>query len=119
MKRSKRERSGRWEQRWTGAEARAFLSRWRESGTLLPVYCREQGIGYERVRRWYAKLEGKQARKATPVRLRAVRIVPDTAPTAEARTTMEIELARGLRVRVEPGFDAGALVQLVAALERV
>ncbi|MFQ5515699.1 MAG: hypothetical protein ACE5FG_14900 [Myxococcota bacterium] len=119
MKRSKRAGTGRWQQHWTEAEARAFLSSWRESGTLLPVYCREQGIGYERVRRWRAKLARKPARKAAPVRLRAVRIVPEVAPACEAKTTMEIELARGLRVRVERGFDADELVRLVVALERV
>ena len=120
MKRSEGKRRRGWRERWSETDAREFLGRWHESGKLLPAYCREQGIGYERLRRWHAKLERESVSpsRARSIRLHPVRIVPDLAPASEANATMEIRLRGARGVRVDPGFDAEELVRLLGVLEQ-
>jgi len=118
MKRSKGRHRRRWGQRWREVEAREFLVAWSESGQPLPIYCRRQGVEYERVRRWRRKLEGEPM--AGALELKPVRVVADSQPrVASDGAPMEVELAHGRCIRVQRGFDAEELVRLVTALEQL
>jgi hypothetical protein len=119
MKRSKGERRRRWGQRWSEEQAREFLLAWRESAQPLPDYCRRQGVEYERVRRWRSKLDSVRGTVSEPLTLKAVRVVAEEPAEISAEgPAMEVALAGGRRIRVQPGFDAETLVRLVSALER-
>jgi hypothetical protein len=79
--------------RWSARDAQAQLAAWRASAQSLQRYCRAQGLGYERLRRWRRKLE----RASDPAGLRPVRIVG--APgTAHDDTTLVVELPCGRRM---------------------
>jgi hypothetical protein len=103
--------------RWTEAEAQRRLAAWRASGLSLMAYCRREGVGYERVRRWRGELESKrgpreQGKKNSP-RWLPVEIVG----ARDAAFPFELELSQGRRLRIAAGFDSDALAQLLALIE--
>lgn len=114
--RSRRTGKRRWvAQRWSEAEARQVLDTWQASGLSLGAWCRREGVGYERVRRWRAQLEAApRHRRKAPVLL-PVEVV-ERESMGEPRD-FELELSGGLRLRIPAQFDEGSLVALLRVVE--
>ena len=102
---------------WTEGEAQAVLEEYEASGLSVAEFARRHGLGPQRLR-WWKKRRAEQESPAlsfVPVHVAAPqsRAARKTAEGA----SMEVVLASGRRIRVEPGFDAGELTRLVRALE--
>ena len=97
--------------RWRAAEAEALLADCRGSGLPLAEYCRRRRIGYERLRRWRAKLESSREGSVT---LAPVRVVAAPPPANSGR--MELRLGQSRRVRLDADFDPAALSRLLQVL---
>ena len=102
---------------WAEGEAQAVLEAYEASGLSVAEFARRHGFGPQRLR-WWKKRREEQAGAAlsfVPVHVAA----PQSQATrrTEEGASMEVVLARGRRIRVEPGFDAGELARLVRALE--
>jgi transposase-like protein len=103
---------------WSESEAQAVLEAYEESGLTVAEFARLNGLGPQRLR-WWKKKRAEEAGEApsfVPVHIAAPpsRGVREVAP---GTARMEVVLARGRRIQVEPGFDAEALARLVRALE--
>jgi hypothetical protein len=96
--------------RWTSAQAREVIERWRASGQTAAAFATQQRISATRLSYWSKQLE---QREVEPPQLVAVPISASRPPAA--RATIEIEVA-GLILRVREDVDARYLVQLIAAL---
>ena len=102
---------------WTEAEAQAVLEACEASGLSVAEFARRHGLGPQRLR-WWKKRRAEEAGSA----LSFVPVHVAAPPSPEAQqapegASMEVLLARGRRIRVEPGFDAHALARLVRVLE--
>jgi transposase-like protein len=103
---------------WSESEARAVLEAYETSGLSVAEFARRYGLGPQRLRWWK-----KRRREEAGAALSFVPVHVAAPPSREARGTqagpasMEVVLARGRRIRVEPGFDAGEVARLVRALE--
>lgn len=106
----------RWiEERWSEPQARRVLEHWRRSGLNLGAWCRREGVGYERVRRWREHLDPSAVpRKQRPTVLPVQLVEPTVVREADA---FEVELGSGRRLRVPSQFDEAALVRLLRLLE--
>lgn len=115
-RRSGRSGSGRrWARlRWTQREAQRALEAWRASGLSLPAWCREEGVAYERVRRWRSQLDSEPRCQQTPA-LFPVHVLESERPADGPG--FELELPRGLRLRVPPHFDEASLARLLRVVE--
>jgi hypothetical protein len=80
----------------------------------LPAWCRQEGVGYERVRRWRRQLAGRPRRSQTATWL-PVHVL-ESEPAAGA-PSFELELSRGLRLHVPSGFDEASLARLLRVVE--
>jgi transposase-like protein len=103
---------------WSESEAQEVLEAYEESGLTVAEFARLHGLGPQRLRGW----KKRRAEEVSP----AAAFVPvhvAAPPSREARevapgtASMEVVLARGRRIRVEPGFEEEALARLVRALE--
>ncbi|WP_052519005.1 IS66 family insertion sequence element accessory protein TnpA [Archangium violaceum] len=102
---------------WTEAEAQVVLETCEASGLSVAEFARRHGLGPQRLR-WWKK---RRAEEAAPA-LAFVPVHVAAPPSPEAQRAagaarMKVVLARGRRIRVEPGFDAGEVARLVRALE--
>ena len=100
--------------RWTKRDAQSALARWRASGLSLPAWCRDQGLAYERVRRWRSQLA------LAPVRHRQATLLP--VELVEHDRVVEgpvfaLELPGGLRLQIPAAFDEAALARLLRVVE--
>lgn len=102
---------------WSETEAQAVLEAYEASGLSVAEFARRHGLGPQRLRWWKKRRaeEGGPALSFVPVHVAA-------PPSPEARqapgtASMEVLLAGGRRIRVEPGFDVDALARLVRTLE--
>jgi transposase-like protein len=100
--------------RWTRREAQQAVADWRTSGLSLPAWCRQEGVGYERVRRWRRQLASRSRRSQTATWL-PVHVV-ESEPAADA-PGFELELSRGLRLHVPKDFDEASLARLLRVVE--
>lgn len=105
---------------------------WRDSGLTQPEFCRRRGVPLHTFRRrLYRPAAGSgvdATRPAVPPpgdrvpAFLAVRIVEDDrpSPASDPRPTpgaVEVILGGGRRIVIPPGFDAGTLLRVIAALE--
>lgn len=93
--------------RWNPETAREILSQWRISGLSLAAFCRERGLGYQRLLGWRKKLSGDG--NGGFIRIH----VPTSFPTG-----IEIELACGRTIRFPPDIDPRYIRSLVDQMER-
>jgi hypothetical protein len=107
---SETERSGKRKraERWTTAQARGVVARWRRSGQSAAGFAAQQHISASRLSYW-----SKQLRVDDPPQFVGVDVAAASGSVAHA---VEIVVA-GLTLRVNHGADAGFVVQLVAALQ--
>lgn len=97
--------------RWTAAEAREIMERWRGSGQSAVAFAAQHRISAARLSYWSKQLELQRSEDAPQFVAVAV---PAAASAAHA---VEIAVG-GLTLRVREGADAGFVAQLVAALRR-
>ena len=108
---SETERSGKSKRakRWTAAEAREVVERWRGSGQSAAAFAAQQRISAARLSYWSKQLEHGCGD--------APQFVAVAVPDASAAHAVEIAIG-GLTLRVREGADAGFVAQLVTALQR-
>ncbi len=101
--------------RWSPSEAQRVVEAWRRSGLALSVWCHRQGLEYERVRRWRSRL-GARRRPRPKATFLPVRVVERGERSLEM-PAFELELPRGMRVRVAAQFDEASLARLLRVVE--
>jgi hypothetical protein len=94
--------------KWSG-----LISEQSVSGETVEAFCRERGLTTSQFYTWRKRLRGSAAERFLEVQVAkpAARSVP------LKRGGIEIRLAEGRCVLVEPGFDPEHLRAVVAALE--
>jgi hypothetical protein len=83
------------------------------SGQTVEAFCRERGLTSSMFYTWRKRLRGSAAERFLEVQVAK----PSTRPIPSKRGAIEIRLAEGCCVLVEPGFDPDHLRAVVAALE--
>jgi transposase-like protein len=101
---------------WTETEAQAVLEAYEASGLSVAEFARRHGLGPQRLR-WWKKRRAEEGPALSFVPVHVAAPPSPEAQRAAGTASMEVLLARGRRIRVEPGFDADALARLVRALE--
>jgi hypothetical protein len=110
---------------------RRTLRQWRRSGLSVRAYCAEHGLAEPSFYAWRrivaerdqesarvrAKPERDNARRAAPASDDAPVFVPLRVIDVSTPVAFEVVLERGRVVRVQRGFDAATLRQLLAILE--
>lgn len=113
-------RDGRRSGQLTAAGARRHLKAWKKSGGTLTAYARSVGMSFQRLHRWRRKFYG--AGSAVDGGFVPVRIVGVAEKVSVAGTGGELgfELISrsGIRVRLGPDFDEGALARLLRVVEQ-
>ena len=94
--------------KWSG-----LISEQSESGQTVEAFCRERGLTTSQFYTWRKRLRGSAAQQFLEVQVMRTPEKPVIAPSR----AIEIRLAEGRRVVVEPGFDPNHLRAVVAALE--
>jgi transposase-like protein len=94
--------------KWSG-----LIAEQSESGETVEAFCRERGLTTSQFYTWRKRLRGAVAERFLEVQVAK----PAAWPTLSKRGTIEIRLAEGRCVLVEPGFDPDHLRAIVAALE--
>lgn len=92
---------------WGKADAEAVLRRLNASGLSVHAFAMREGLPPHRLYRW-RKAFGKQGAAKSAF----IEVVTGTT------SRLEVVLRSGLVIRVPEGFSAGAVAQLVGALER-
>lgn len=100
--------------RWTKRDAQRALAAWRASGLSLPAWCGQEGVAYERVRRWRTQLASESRRPQTAALL-PVQVLE--SERMGAGRGFELELPRGLRLHVPSAFDEASLTRLLRVVE--
>ena len=95
------------------AKWRGLISEQGGSGQTIVGFCRDRGLTTSQFYTWRSRL-----RKSTAEQFLEVQVVKAPArPIPSNRGAIEIRLAEGRCVVVEPGFDPNHLRAVVAALE--
>lgn len=107
---------------WSEAEARAEIALWKASGQSLLKFTRGRGYTEARLRWWRKQLGDVPPAAPTalvPVSVIGVQTVRrvEVADAIDVDTPIEVVLRDGHIVRVQRGFDAEALMNVVRALE--
>jgi len=84
-----------------------------QSGETVEAFCRERGLTTSQFYTWRKRLRGAIAERFLEVQVAK----PAARPAPTKRGAIEIRLAGGCCVLVEPDFDAEHLRAVVAALE--
>ncbi len=95
----------------TTEEWRQVVNAWRASGRSATVFGRERGV-HARTLRWWAWRLGSVATKPVSAAFAEV-VLAEPSSLIVPDFVVEVD---GARIRVSPGFDAGELRRLVAAL---
>jgi transposase-like protein len=97
------------------AKWRGLVSEQGRSGQGVTAFCRERGFCASQFFAWKKRLS--QAAAGQFVEVQVVGAGAAAQPTAAQSRAMEVRLGGGRCVLVEPGFDAGHLRAVLAALE--
>jgi hypothetical protein len=92
--------------------ARGALGRFEASGLSRAAFCRREGISTMTLLRWVKEFGGAP-RPATGAGFVEVRL-----DAGSPQGGFELELARGRRLRIPPGFSVADLERLLALLDR-
>jgi hypothetical protein len=92
---------------------RTILARWRSSQLSVRAFCRAEGLSEPTFYAWRRKLDQAESKEPAflPVHVVADLVEPPVIPG------IEIILANGRCLRVQPGFDPTTLVKLIDLLE--
>ena len=94
--------------RWSG-----LIAEQGESGETVEAFCRDRGLTTSQFYTWRKRLRGSAAERFLEVQVAK----PVAWPAPSKRGAIEVRLAEGRCVLVEPGFDPDHLRAVVAALE--
>jgi hypothetical protein len=94
--------------KWIG-----LISKQSQSGETVEAFCRERSLTTSQFYTWRKRLRGSAAERFLEVQVAK----PAASPAPSRRGAIEVRLAEGLCVLVEPGFDPDHLREVVAALE--
>lgn len=97
------------------AKWRGLISEQEQSGKTVAEFCRERGIAASKLYCWKRRCVGAKPALGF-VQLKVAPTV-QAETVAIARSAIEVRLAGGRSVVVEPGFDASHLRALLAVLE--
>lgn len=92
---------------------RRVVRHWRHSKLSVRAFCRQQGLRESNFYAWRRTLLQRDALDAAFV---PVQVVAEDQP-ARPRGAVELVLANGRLLRLEPGFDAPTLQRLLTLLE--
>ena len=95
------------------AKWRGLISEQSGSGQTIVAFCRERGLTTSQFYTWRKRLRATGAEQFLEVQV----VKAPARPIPSNRGAIEIRLAEGRRILVEPGFDAEHLRAVVAALE--
>jgi hypothetical protein len=87
-------------------EWRKLVSSWKQSGKTRELWCRENGVGQESLRRWTKRLRGTDAAVAM------VQIV-EAIPATVKSTPMHLRVLANGDVELLGAFDDGLLRQVL------
>jgi transposase-like protein len=93
------------------AKWRGLVSEQSGSGQTIVAFCRDRGLTTSQFYTWRNRLRGSAAEQFLEVQVVKARPIPSN------RGGIEVRLAEGRCVLVEPGFDPEHLRAVVAALE--
>ena len=100
---------GRWRKAYV--KWRGLIAEQSGSGQSVAVFCRDRGLTTGQFFAWKQRLRQAAAEEFVEVK------VERTAAPKTRYSAIEVHLAAGRRIFVEPGFDAEHLRAVVAALE--
>ena len=109
MSEIRRSGSGKRAKRWTKAEAREVVTRWKGSRQSATGFATQHHLSASRLSYWSKRLDLQAAESPQFV---AVAVGPETSATH----AVEIAIG-GLTLRVREGVDTGFVAQLVSALQ--
>ena len=100
------------------AEVRRLVDEFEASGLTRWEFCQSRHLALSTLQRHLrARQSATKARSGRP-RLVAVSVSAKAeSVSVREETSLEVVLSRGRRIGVRPGFDAGALRELIIALE--
>ena len=110
---------------------RKRLRDWRRSGLSVREFCEWHALSEPSFYAWRRELAQRDRERvarraqrqsgfdggASTARFVSVQVVPDAPLEEGANRCLEIQLPRGVRLRVPSGFDRQALADVLAALE--
>lgn len=107
--------------RLSRSEAERLVWDFEQSGLRRNEFCEARGLNVYTLDAWRKRI----AQSKTEDKIVPIEIVEDDAVLRGARQTagmgwsgqFRVVLSRGLRIEVEPGFDAAELRRLIAALD--
>lgn len=109
---------------WGEAEARPVVRAWASSGQSLRAFATTHGLKAARVSRWAKRLGKRRGGRRRPgrtgiaplkLRFHPVELVGNA--TAPERTSIEVVLLDGRRVRVASGFASEDLERVLQVME--
>jgi len=107
--------------RLSRAEAERLVSDFEQSGLRRKEFCEAHGLNVFTLDAWRKRIaQSKTQEKIVPVEIvegDAVRRSAMGGPSGERGGQFRIVLSQGLRIEVEPGFDAAELRRLITALD--
>lgn len=104
-------RSGGAEARW-----RSLIEAQERSGLCVAEFAARRGLSVATLYWWRSRL--RRPKQGEPSLVPIEIVGPEPGGSHGGAERFEIELRGGRRLRVPPGFDAGELTRLIAALER-
>lgn len=106
--------------RLSRAEAERLVSEFEQSGLRRKEFCEAHGLNVFTLDAWRKRVAQPMSQeKIVPVEIVADGAVPKAMRTASVGQSSQfrIVLSQGLRIEVEPGFDAAELRRLITALD--
>ena len=106
--------------RLSRAEAERLVSEFEQSGLRRKEFCEAHGLNVFTLDAWRKRIaQSKTQEKIVPVEIIEDGAVPRAMRAASLGQSghFRIVLSRGLRIEVEPGFDAAELRRLITALD--
>ena len=106
--------------RLSRAEAERLVSEFEQSGLRRKEFCETHGLNVFTLDAWRKRIaQSKVQEKIVPVEIVEDGALPGAMRAASLGQSVQfrIVLSRGLRIEVEPGFDAAELWRLIAALD--
>jgi hypothetical protein len=106
-------------QRRSREEVRRLVDEFEVSGSDRAEFCQSRGLALSTLQRHLRARRSATEAGSGQSRLVAVSVTPRPAVVSKLEeTNLEVVLARGRRIGVRPGFDAGTLQELIMALEQ-
>lgn len=99
----------------TWSRWRGLVAEQRASGKSVAAFCRERGVPVSQVFAWRRRLRAAETAPFVEVEVKPSFEPVQVAPVR--RAAIEVRLARGRSLVVEPGFDADHLHALLTVLE--